>query len=69
MMNPENWDDKAVVALSSGKGPVAISVIRISGFSCLTKFSHFFSRNLSSCLLYTSPSPRDRTRSRMPSSA
>ena len=25
--------------------------------------------NLGSCLLYTSPSPRDRTRSRMPSSA
>ena len=25
--------------------------------------------NLLSCLLYTSPSPRDRTRSRMPSSA
>ena len=25
--------------------------------------------NTSSCLLYTSPSPRDRTRSRMPSSA
>ena len=24
---------------------------------------------LSNCLLYTSPSPRDRTRSRMPSSA
>ena len=24
---------------------------------------------LASCLLYTSPSPRDRTRSRMPSSA
>ena len=24
---------------------------------------------LNSCLLYTSPSPRDRTRSRMPSSA
>ena len=24
---------------------------------------------LSTCLLYTSPSPRDRTRSRMPSSA
>ena len=27
------------------------------------------SDNLESCLLYTSPSPRDRTRSRMPSSA
>ena len=25
--------------------------------------------NLTTCLLYTSPSPRDRTRSRMPSSA
>ena len=25
--------------------------------------------NICSCLLYTSPSPRDRTRSRMPSSA
>ena len=25
--------------------------------------------NFSACLLYTSPSPRDRTRSRMPSSA
>ena len=27
------------------------------------------SENLGTCLLYTSPSPRDRTRSRMPSSA
>ena len=26
-------------------------------------------RNFLNCLLYTSPSPRDRTRSRMPSSA
>ena len=26
-------------------------------------------RDIESCLLYTSPSPRDRTRSRMPSSA
>ena len=29
----------------------------------------FASKNPLSCLLYTSPSPRDRTRSRMPSSA
>ena len=28
-----------------------------------------FTQNYNSCLLYTSPSPRDRTRSRMPSSA
>ena len=30
---------------------------------------HFQSLERWSCLLYTSPSPRDRTRSRMPSSA
>ena len=28
-----------------------------------------FSLGISSCLLYTSPSPRDRQKSRMPSSA
>ena len=28
-----------------------------------------FNEQVKSCLLYTSPSPRDRTRSRMPSSA
>ena len=28
-----------------------------------------FNDEISTCLLYTSPSPRDRTRSRMPSSA
>ena len=37
-------------------------------------FEHYESRNkrdleILGCLLYTSPSPRDRTRSRMPSSA
>ena len=30
---------------------------------------HTYMAKLSACLLYTSPSPRDRTRSRMPSSA
>ena len=40
-------------------GPV-ISVLNVvTGFALLFVF----------CLLYTSPSPRDRTRSRMPSSA
>ena len=29
----------------------------------------FLLPNILTCLLYTSPSPRDRTRSRMPSSA
>ena len=31
--------------------------------------SNFITTHPSTCLLYTSPSPRDRTRSRMPSSA
>ena len=30
---------------------------------------HYFILSGNGCLLYTSPSPRDRTRSRMPSSA
>ena len=35
----------------------------------LTNKTIFFYSLILSCLLYTSPSPRDRTRSRMPSSA
>ena len=34
-----------------------------------TVLSDVLYQELESCLLYTSPSPRDRTRSRMPSSA
>ena len=40
----------------------------------ITSVTSFYNREVfrewrKSCLLYTSPSPRDRTRSRMPSSA
>ena len=35
----------------------------------LARISHRLERLYNTCLLYTSPSPRDRTRSRMPSSA
>ena len=35
----------------------------------LSAFPDIFSDTLDSCLLYTSPSPRDRQKSRMPSSA
>ena len=34
-----------------------------------TRVGYTGGRNSHACLLYTSPSPRDRTRSRMPSSA
>ena len=33
------------------------------------RFNQFYAMSVCSCLLYTSPSPRDRTRYRMPSSA
>ena len=36
---------------------------------CVEKGEHVKLGQLIGCLLYTSPSPRDRTRSRMPSSA
>ena len=36
---------------------------------CVSQFPHRPASPHYSCLLYTSPSPRDRTRSRMPSSA
>src|SRR5665213_4143153 len=50
------------------------SVIKLVTSSFVTKRTLFFLRNeirqcINSCLLYTSPSPRDRQKSRMPSSA
>ena len=51
-----------VKEMSNGKGDLAIIV---AGYP--KEMKHFIQSN--PCLLYTSPSPRDRTRSRMPSSA
>ena len=39
------------------------------GFLLAGVIHAYVPRRLYACLLYTSPSPRDRTRSRMPSSA
>ena len=53
---------------SSGSNSLNVTVEMIYAYSReLTESEIVFSYN--SCLLYTSPSPRDRTRSRMPSSA
>ena len=38
-------------------------------FDCSAQLTPPFDPNMESCLLYTSPSPRDRQKSRMPSSA
>ena len=56
-------DDEKINALVT---PISELVKRYCG----TSFIDYYNTNMvETCLLYTSPSPRDRTRSRMPSSA
>ena len=49
--------------------PVIITVFADKSFDFIIKQPPVAIQLLEVCLLYTSPSPRDRTRSRMPSSA
>ena len=61
--------------------PISLLVLSLLLYPVLNVFFHGFTKwtisgttfiglgNYKDCLLYTSPSPRDRTRSRMPSSA
>ena len=64
-----------IVAQSTPQGKGAIGIIRLSGKNSITIINSIFpSKDLSkekshTCLLYTSPSPRDISGSRMPSSA
>ena len=73
-MRPENWDKEAdVVVVGFGAAGVATAVTAFElGAEVLILEKAPKGReggNTKVCLLYTSPSPRDRTRSRMPSSA
>ena len=52
--------------IKTSKGEEKFSSDRMRDY--VTRFTKGF-KNFKNCLLYTSPSPRDRTRSRMPSSA
>jgi len=54
-------EDEAARGFSIGKACYALAVLAL--------ILIFRNRMHIACLLYTSPSPRDRTRSRMPSSA
>ena len=54
--------------LSCEGGEVKLSIPTYSGTNVIYNWTTPSSNNIV-CLLYTSPSPRDRTRSRMPSSA
>ena len=65
-VDPED-DKPTVIALREiAAGLVTFDNIDSFNFDALEEE---LSEQLISCLLYTSPSPRDRTRSRMPSSA
>ena len=62
----EDLGDIKEIMLDTRTGRVAYAVLSFGGF--LGMGEKLFAVPWS-CLLYTSPSPRDRTRSRMPSSA
>ena len=63
----------AVVCIDEGghMGGLVINVSALDGYPAMGPVggAELASGQLEACLLYTSPSPRDRTRSRMPSSA
>ena len=46
-----------------------LRMVLSTGFRCTRRYLEYHDAVMACCLLYTSPSPRDRTRSRMPSSA
>ena len=60
--------DEALEALSSGQHDVCLVDYQLKDRDGLDLLREASRRGIA-CLLYTSPSPRDRTRSRMPSSA
>ena len=62
-------EDVPIRSIHVSSNIVRVSKIEISEIVQRYEMAGFFTVNLSNCLLYTSPSPRDRTRSRMPSSA
>ena len=66
-----NADTIATLAqsLRENPPPFVVTCARGSSDHAATYAKYLFETQLGICLLYTSPSPRDRTRSRMPSSA
>ena len=63
-------DNNYFYPASTVKLPTSIAALeKLNEIDSLDRNSKFYIEGDSTCLLYTSPSPRDRTRSRMPSSA
>ena len=70
----------SLVLLTGGLGPTKDDITKtafcsffndvlVQNLDVLAHIEKLFAQYVNVCLLYTSPSPRDRTRSRMPSSA
>ena len=62
-------NEAQVKALSEADGKTCTLFKATSRPAKKPRVSHAQMKNLRDCLLYTSPSPRDRTRTRKPSSA
>ena len=80
--NPSDWDEmwrvnvhalgicsQLSLALFPEEGGHILNLSSMSGHRVPPTGGFYASTKFAVCLLYTSPSPRDRTRSRMPSSA
>ena len=68
----KGWSDVVLVErkeLTSGSTWHAAGLLPLFNMSYSVGQLHKYAVNLYNCLLYTSPSPRDMRRSRMPSSA
>ena len=68
-LNVDKNPEVADFAIGGILGSVLVQITLILGFVALAKGLKIRPSWLKSCLLYTSPSPRDRQKSRMPSSA
>ena len=66
-LNSQASDDRD--QLSGTVGEFNLHHITLRGLNPATDYYFVLGTDSRTCLLYTSPSPRDRTRSRMPSSA
>ena len=66
-----NYGDQTPAHIAANNGYSDIVRYLVSKDSSLVKMKNKWEQTILhiACLLYTSPSPRDRTRSRMPSSA
>ena len=66
----ENWDDlRLFIAVARERSLSAAGKLLGLDPATLGRRMTRFEQRMQTCLLYTSPSPRDRQKSRMPSSA